>query len=291
VASGQVDAHLRDYRFGSQPLAVSTSNRIAVSGSPSAPALRRSLSLSLFPLTQKHGSGFIRIRKALEDYPEVKLEINESGHGLLLSVLKVVPQPESRPVTDQVTDQVTAEVFRLLTVMRGPMSRLEIQSALGLKHLAFTRCLVGTSNKREASRNDHPRKTAKPAPKISTYACGRNTGKGNPTRNLIMPRKSRVSSVWSRESAQLKVNAICPAAIQTPMLAAGFQGRPDAFDALHQAHPGGRIGLPEEVAHLARYLIAEAPAFLNGSCLGLNGGIAGRLHDDCMTQHSCIAFA
>jgi hypothetical protein len=30
---------------------------------------------------------------------------------------------------------------------------------------------------------------------------------------------------------------------------------------------------------LARYLIAEAPDFLNGSCLGLDGGIAGRLHD------------
>ena len=78
---------------------------------------------------------------------------------------------------------------------------------------------------------------------------------------------------------RVKVNAICPAAIKTPMLAAGFKGRPDAFDALHQAHPGGRIGLPEEVAHLARYLIAEAPDFLNGSCLGLDGGIAGRLHD------------
>ena len=78
---------------------------------------------------------------------------------------------------------------------------------------------------------------------------------------------------------RVRVNAICPAAIHTPMLAAGFAERPEAFAALHDAHPAGRIGLPEEVAHLARYLIAEAPAFLNGSCLGLDGGIAGRLHD------------
>jgi NAD(P)-dependent dehydrogenase (short-subunit alcohol dehydrogenase family) len=78
---------------------------------------------------------------------------------------------------------------------------------------------------------------------------------------------------------RVRVNAICPAAIHTPMLAAGFAERPDAFAALHGAHPTGRIGTPEEVAHLARYLIAEAPAFLNGSCLGLDGGIAGRLHD------------
>jgi NAD(P)-dependent dehydrogenase (short-subunit alcohol dehydrogenase family) len=78
---------------------------------------------------------------------------------------------------------------------------------------------------------------------------------------------------------RVRVNAICPAAIHTPMLAAGFADRPDAFAALHGAHPTGRIGLPEEVAHLARYLIAEAPDFLNGSCLGLDGGISGRLHD------------
>ena len=79
--------------------------------------------------------------------------------------------------------------------------------------------------------------------------------------------------------ARVKVNAICPAAIKTPMLAAGFEGRQDAFNALSAAHPGGRIGTPEEVAHLARYLVAEAPSFLNGSCLGLDGGIAGKLHD------------
>jgi len=78
---------------------------------------------------------------------------------------------------------------------------------------------------------------------------------------------------------RVRVNAICPAAIQTPMLAAGFADKPDVFAALHGAHPSGRIGLPEEVANLARYLVAEAPIFLNGSCLGLDGGIAGRLHD------------
>lgn len=78
---------------------------------------------------------------------------------------------------------------------------------------------------------------------------------------------------------RVRVNAICPAAIATPMLRAGFEGKPEAFAALHRAHPSGRIGLPEEVARLARWLVAEAPSFLTGSCLGLDGGISGRLHD------------
>ena len=79
--------------------------------------------------------------------------------------------------------------------------------------------------------------------------------------------------------SRVRVNAICPAAIHTPMLEAGFTGNPDGFAALHGAHPSGRIGSPEEVAQLARYLVSDAPPFLTGSCLGLDGGIAGRLHD------------
>lgn len=78
---------------------------------------------------------------------------------------------------------------------------------------------------------------------------------------------------------KVRVNAICPAAIGTPMLAAGFAGKPDALASLQSAHPSGRIGMPEEVAQLARFLVSEAPPFLTGSCLGLDGGIAGRLHD------------
>jgi NAD(P)-dependent dehydrogenase (short-subunit alcohol dehydrogenase family) len=79
--------------------------------------------------------------------------------------------------------------------------------------------------------------------------------------------------------SRVRVNAICPAAIHTPMLEAGFSGNPTGFAALHGAHPSGRIGSPEEVAQLTRYLISDAPPFLTGSCLGLDGGIAGKLHD------------
>lgn len=78
---------------------------------------------------------------------------------------------------------------------------------------------------------------------------------------------------------KVRVNAICPAAIGTSMLAAGFAGNPDALASLQSAHPSGRIGMPEEVALVARFLVSEAPPFLTGSCLGLDGGIAGRLHD------------
>jgi NAD(P)-dependent dehydrogenase (short-subunit alcohol dehydrogenase family) len=80
--------------------------------------------------------------------------------------------------------------------------------------------------------------------------------------------------------ARVRVNAINPAAISTPMMEAGFASKPkSARRSLDQFHPVGRIGRPEEVAQLALYLASNQSAFLTGSVIGLDGGIASRLHD------------
>jgi NAD(P)-dependent dehydrogenase (short-subunit alcohol dehydrogenase family) len=79
--------------------------------------------------------------------------------------------------------------------------------------------------------------------------------------------------------SQVRCNAICPAAIATPMLVAGFHGRPQALAELETFHPVGRLGLPEEVAQAALFACADAAGFLNGSCIDLSGGISARLHD------------
>lgn len=79
--------------------------------------------------------------------------------------------------------------------------------------------------------------------------------------------------------ARVRVNAICPAAISTPMLEAGFEGRAGARRELDEFHPVGRIGAPEEVARLAVFMASGEVGFLQGSCVGLDGGISGRLHD------------
>ena len=79
--------------------------------------------------------------------------------------------------------------------------------------------------------------------------------------------------------SRVRVNAICPAAIATPMLEAGFAGRPDARRQLDEFHPAGHIGQPAEVARLAVFLARPDCPFLTGSCLTLDGAICGRLHD------------
>ncbi len=78
---------------------------------------------------------------------------------------------------------------------------------------------------------------------------------------------------------RIRVNAICPAAISTPMLEAGFADRPDARRQLDEFHPAGQIGQPAEVARLAVFLARPDCPFLTGSCLTLDGAISSRLYD------------
>ena len=78
---------------------------------------------------------------------------------------------------------------------------------------------------------------------------------------------------------RVRVNAVLPAATATPMLVAGFEGRPGALEQLAAAHPIKRIAHPEEVAAAVAYLASDAASFLTGATLPVDGGIGGRLHD------------
>ena len=78
---------------------------------------------------------------------------------------------------------------------------------------------------------------------------------------------------------RVRVNAIEPAAIETLMLKAGFTDKPELYAQLESCHPQLRIGRPEEVARLALAITEGGMAFLHGACVGLDGGISGRLHD------------
>jgi NAD(P)-dependent dehydrogenase (short-subunit alcohol dehydrogenase family) len=78
---------------------------------------------------------------------------------------------------------------------------------------------------------------------------------------------------------RVRVNAINPAATATPMLLAGFEGKPKEFAALAQKHPLGRIADPKEVARVALFLASGDASFVTGATLHMDGGIGARLHD------------
>jgi NAD(P)-dependent dehydrogenase (short-subunit alcohol dehydrogenase family) len=74
----------------------------------------------------------------------------------------------------------------------------------------------------------------------------------------------------------IRVNAICPGWIQTPLVEDWFsqQSDPDAARAyIYGRHPLGRIGTVEECGRAALFLAADDAAFITGTILNLEGGI------------------
>lgn len=67
----------------------------------------------------------------------------------------------------------------------------------------------------------------------------------------------------------IRVNAVAPGFIATPLLA-GMDDQTERF--LAGRHPLGRLGTPEEVAHLAAFLASDAASFITGSCHFADGG-------------------
>jgi NAD(P)-dependent dehydrogenase (short-subunit alcohol dehydrogenase family) len=75
----------------------------------------------------------------------------------------------------------------------------------------------------------------------------------------------------------IRVNAICPGAVETEGLAAWF-ARPGAPDpeAWKRAHPLGRFGRPEDVARAALYLASSDSSRVTGSALVVDGGFTAQ---------------
>lgn len=75
----------------------------------------------------------------------------------------------------------------------------------------------------------------------------------------------------------VRVNAIRPASIDTPMLRSGFEasGDPAAARAANIArHPLGRLGTPEDVAALALFLCSDEASWITGVDYLIDGGAA-----------------
>lgn len=73
----------------------------------------------------------------------------------------------------------------------------------------------------------------------------------------------------------IRVNAIAPGAIDTPMLARGFARQADpaaAREASLRRHALGRFGRPEDIAAAVLHLVSDAAAFTTGTTMVVDGG-------------------
>ncbi len=72
----------------------------------------------------------------------------------------------------------------------------------------------------------------------------------------------------------IRVNAVCPGTIRTPMLRAFVGGDEVALEKMGRAAPVGRIGEPEEIAAAIVWLCSDAASFVTGHALEADGGVA-----------------
>ena len=71
----------------------------------------------------------------------------------------------------------------------------------------------------------------------------------------------------------IRVNALCPGPVETPLLLAIFGDDPAAF-ARRQVHwPTGRLGKPREIVNAALFLASDESSFVNASAFVVDGGI------------------
>ena len=69
----------------------------------------------------------------------------------------------------------------------------------------------------------------------------------------------------------IRVNAICPGVIKTPMVERALAG-PEIEKAYNAMIPLGRMGKPEEMADTMVYLCSDAAAYVTGHALVADGG-------------------
>lgn len=71
---------------------------------------------------------------------------------------------------------------------------------------------------------------------------------------------------------KIRVNAVCPGVIKTPMIDRFTHGDMQAEKELAQAEPIGRLGQPEEISEAVLWLCSEKSSFVTGHSLAVDGG-------------------
>jgi NAD(P)-dependent dehydrogenase (short-subunit alcohol dehydrogenase family) len=100
------------------------------------------------------------------------------------------------------------------------------------------------------------------APKMSIYSASKHAVIGLTKSAAIEFAKKKI-----------RVNAICPAVIDTDMFRRAYEADPKKGEFVAGMHPVGRIGKVEEIAAAVIYLCCDAAAFTTGQALAIDGGL------------------
>jgi NAD(P)-dependent dehydrogenase (short-subunit alcohol dehydrogenase family) len=74
----------------------------------------------------------------------------------------------------------------------------------------------------------------------------------------------------------LRINAVCPAIVRTPMVERAVEALPELGKRLTMANPTRRLGEPDEVADAVLYRCGAGASFVNGATLAVDGGLVAQ---------------
>jgi len=76
--------------------------------------------------------------------------------------------------------------------------------------------------------------------------------------------------------AGIRVNAVCPGVIRTPMVERAFAASPQMAEAAAAMEPVGRLGKPEEIAEAVLWLCSDAASFVTGLPMAVDGALTAQ---------------
>jgi NAD(P)-dependent dehydrogenase (short-subunit alcohol dehydrogenase family) len=99
------------------------------------------------------------------------------------------------------------------------------------------------------------------APKMGIYSA---------TKHAVIGLTKSAAVEYAKKG--IRVNAVCPAVIDTPMYRRALDSDPKKALAIASMHPVGRVGKAEEIAAAVLYLSSEQAGFTTGIALPVDGG-------------------
>lgn len=71
----------------------------------------------------------------------------------------------------------------------------------------------------------------------------------------------------------IRVNAVCPSFVDTPLMRYLFQQSPPMEKAIVSSLPMGRLAVVEEVADVVMFLCSPMSSYVNGASITMDGGM------------------
>jgi len=88
----------------------------------------------------------------------------------------------------------------------------------------------------------------------------------------VTPNYSTFDTRSEFNGAGVRVNAVCPGMVDTPMIQGWFASNPDLAQAVLATMPGGKLGQPNQVAEAAVWLCSDRADWVSGLSMVVDGG-------------------